>query len=122
VRVNTCRAVSESLGLNEVSMVSGRLSVLAVRLLAGLVLVAVGCTGVANAETPYSGCLKSNGVPYDSNPGMYISVGKKVLNSGNDFYTAVNELEKEGAPPSEAAAIAACAKKVNCVDLIHCAP
>jgi hypothetical protein len=104
------------------STVSARRRAVAARLLAGLALAAVGCTRVADAETPYSGCLKSNGVPYDSNPDMYISVGNKVLNSGTDFYTTVKELEKEGAPPNEAAAIAACAKKVNCTDLIHCAP
>jgi hypothetical protein len=79
----------------------------------------------AHAEAPYSYCLKTDGVPYDSNPEMYISVGKKVLKSlqgGTDFYTAVNELEKEGAPPNVAAAIAACASKVNCPDLLHCGP
>jgi hypothetical protein len=56
---------------------------------------------------------------------MYVSVGKKVLKSlqgGTDFYTAVNELEKEGAPPNEAGSIAACAQKVNCTDLVHCGP
>jgi hypothetical protein len=41
---------------------------------------------------------------------------------GTDFYTAVNELEKEGAPPNEAGSIAACAQKVNCTDLVHCGP
>ena len=88
-------------------------------------LAAVGCAGAAHAETPYSYCLKTDVVPYDSNPDMYISVGKKVLKSlqgGTDFYTAVNELEKEGAPPNVAAAIAACASKVNCTDLLHCGP
>jgi hypothetical protein len=104
------------------STVNGRRCALVVRLLAGMALAAVAIPGAAYAETPYSGCLKSNGVPYDSNPDMYVSVGKKVLNSGTDFYTTVKELEKEGAPPNEAAAIAACAKKVNCTDLLHCGP
>lgn len=93
------------------------------KLMAGLVVAAVILPRAASAETPYSGCLKSNGVPYDSNPTMYVSVGRKVLKSlqaGTDFYSAVNEPEKEAAPPNVAAAIAACAKKVNCTDLVHC--
>lgn len=104
------------------STVSARRCAATVRLLAGVTLAALGSTGVAEAETPYSYCLKTDGVPYDSNPDMYISAGRKVLNSGNDFYTAVKELEKEGAPPNVAAAIAGCAKKVNCPDLLHCGP
>ena len=32
-------------------------------------------------KLPNSYCLKINGVPYDSKPAMYISVGKKVLKS-----------------------------------------
>lgn len=82
-------------------------------------------TPLAHAETPYSYCLKTDGVPFDSKPDMYISVGKKVLyyeQQGQSFMQVVQELEKEGAPPNEAAAIAACAQKVNCIDLIHCGP
>lgn len=77
------------------------------------------------AETPYSYCLKTDGVPFDSKPDMYIAVGKKVLydeQHGQSFMQVVQELQREGAPANEAAAIAACAQKVNCPDLLHCGP
>ena len=80
---------------------------------------------LADAETPYSYCLKTDGVPFDSNPDMYTSVGKEVLyyeQQGQSFRQVVQELEKEGAPPNEAGAIAACAQRVNCTDFIHCGP
>jgi hypothetical protein len=102
-----------------------KITKVAVNLLAGLVSAAAGCAGAAHAETPYSYCLKTDGVPYDSDPDMYISVGEKVLTHeqhGDLFMQVVEELEKEGAPPNVAAAIAACAPKVNCTDLLDCAP
>jgi hypothetical protein len=105
--------------------VNTRLCRKSVQMVVCLVLAVLGCAGVAHGETPYSYCLKTNGVPYDSNPDMYITLGRKVLarlQGGSDWSTEAKEMEKAGIPTSAAVPISVCAKKVNCPDLLHCGP
>jgi hypothetical protein len=59
----------------------------------------------------YLHCLQSNGVNWQTNPNMYLSVGQKVygsLISGKSQKDAVSELIREGADPREAVFIVAC--------------